>query len=392
MRTPESPITPFQLERYFARWEFQAPYLLCSSDIQGYPMRELLALGDSETGGLWENLALGYTETAGHPLLREEIARQYERARSDEILCFAGAEEAVYSAMRVLLRPGDHAIVTFPGYQSLYQVAESIGAQVSHWELRAEPSADGALEWVIDVEALRKLVRPETCLIVVNFPHNPTGALPGAALWQQILDVAREAGCYLFSDEVYRWMEYDPAQRLPAAVDEYERALSLGVMSKPYGLAGLRVGWLALRDRDLLAQIASYKDYTTICNSAPSEILALIALRARETALARSMALLRTNKALVEQAMAGMQDCFAWIPPQAGSIAFPRWLGQGTVVEFAEALVQQEGVLLLPGTVYEQAGARSGFAEHFRLGMGRENLPEALARLERFTRAYQAGK
>src|SRR5512146_1067107 len=129
MDKPLSPIAPFKLERYFARWEFNAPYLLCTSDIQGLPMQELLALADPETRALWDNLTLGYTESLGHPLLRAEIAKLYQNVGPEGVLCFAGAEEAIYVAMRALLRPGDHVIVTFPGYQSSYSVAEAIGAQ-----------------------------------------------------------------------------------------------------------------------------------------------------------------------------------------------------------------------------------------------------------------------
>ncbi len=380
MEKPVSPIAPFLLERYFARWEFNAPYLLCSSDIQGLPMKDLLAMASPESRALWDHLALGYTESPGHPLLREEIARLYEGVSPDEVLCFAGAEEAIYITQRVLLREGDHMIVTFPGYQSSYQGAEDTGAQVSRWMLRPVRAEDGRVQWHADVDELRRLVRPNTRLMLVNFPHNPTGALPSQAEWEATLQVAREAGCYLFSDEVYRLMEYDPADRLPAAVDRYEKALSLGVMSKPFGLAGLRIGWLALRDAGLYAQIAGYKDYTTICNSAPSEILAIIALRAKEKLLKRSLDLIIRNKALVEETFRELKAHFEWIPPQAGSIAFPRWLGKTPIEEFANALVQAEGVLLLPGTVYDYPGG------YFRLGLGRENIPEGLGRLKRFVK------
>ena len=373
-RKMHTPLQPFQLERYFARWEFRAPYLLCSSDIQGWKMRDLLALADAETLELWENLALGYTETLGLPLLRAEIARLYAQASLEDILCFAGAEEAVYIAARVLARPGDHIIVTFPAYQSLYQVARAIGAEVSLLWLRPQPSEAG-IEWKIDLDELRALMRPGTRMLVVNFPHNPTGALPTQAEWQDLIEIARQAGCYLFSDEVYRLLEYRDEDQLPAAVDCYEKALSLGVMSKPFGLAGLRVGWLACRDQALLSAMASYKDYTTICNSAPSEILALAALRAREAVLARSLGLLRANLARVEDFMSARRRWFDWIAPKAGSVAFPKWSGPAPVEQFCEDLVQSQGVLLLPATVYDYPGS------HFRLGLGRENLPEALERV-----------
>lgn len=368
------PIPPFKLERYFARWEFVAPYLLCTSDIQGYRLEEILALADDETRALWDELTLGYTESLGHPLLRAEIAALYHDLPAGDVITFAGAEEAIYITLRVLLRPGDHAVVTFPGYQSSYQVAEAAGAEVTRWTLRLENGA-----WRLDPDELRRLLRPNTRLVLVNFPHNPTGYLPTHAEWQAIQGIAAEAGVYLFSDEVYRLLEYNPAARLPAAVDGgYEKALSLGVMSKPFALAGLRIGWLALRDTALFREIAAYKDYTTICNSASSEVLALIALRQKEQVLARCMGILRGNLARVNALMAELPGLFEWVPPQAGSIAFPRWLGPGTIEAFAEKLVDQEGVLLLPGSVYDYPG------NHFRLGLGRTNMEEGLARLRRF--------
>lgn len=379
MTLPQSPIPPFKLERYFARWEFAAPYLLCTSDIQGYRMDELLALADDGTRALWNNLTLGYTESLGHPLLRQEIAGLYQGTAPEEVICFAGAEEAIYITLRVLLRPGDHAVVTFPGYQSSYQVAEAAGAEVSRWVLRPERGEDGRVLWRADPDELRRLMRPNTRLVLVNFPHNPTGALPTFEEWAEIQSIAAKAGAYLFSDEVYRLLEYDPAHRLPAAVDAgYARALSLGVMSKPFGLAGLRIGWLALRDKALFEQIAAYKDYTTICNSAPSEILALMALRQKEAVLDRCMGILRGNLARVNDFMARHPGMFDWIPPRAGSIAFPRWTGPGSVDDFADRLVRDAGVLLLPGSVYDFPGG------HFRIGLGRTNAVEALERFSRF--------
>ncbi|MDD5369881.1 MAG: aminotransferase class I/II-fold pyridoxal phosphate-dependent enzyme [Anaerolineaceae bacterium] len=382
-RKPLSPIPDFKLERYFARWEFEAPYLLCTSDVQGYAMKDLLPLAGEEERALWKDLTLGYTETRGHPLLRQEIAGIYTRAQAEDVLCFTSAEEAIYVCARVLVRPGDHVITTFPGYQSVYQVAETIGAQVSRLVLGPAPGRDGRETWKFDLDELRRLIRPNTRLLLVNFPNNPTGALPEAEEWQALLQVAREANLVLFSDEVYRLMEYDPADRLPAAADGYERAISLGTMSKPFGLAGLRTGWVACRDADLLDQLTRYKDYTSICGSAPSEILALIGLRARERVLARSMGIIRANLALVDEFMRTHADSLEWLRPKAGSVAFPRWLGEGTIEQFASALVQAEGVLLLPGSVFDVPG------NHFRLGLGRTNMAEGLERLSRFIKDDQ---
>src|SRR6478735_10423665 len=173
-------ISEFALERYFARWEFAAEFLLCASDVQAYPMAELLALADDETRALWDGLELGYTESTGHPLLRREIAALYETIEPDEVLTFAGAEEAVFCLANVLLGPGDHAIVTWPAYQSLYEVGRAAGADVTLHELH---ESDG---WAIDLDRLRAQVTPATRLIVVNTPHNPTGMLADPATFQAV--------------------------------------------------------------------------------------------------------------------------------------------------------------------------------------------------------------
>lgn len=365
-------IREFRLERYFARFEFDVPYLLSSSDVEGYRLEELLALADDECRKLWRDLSLGYTEAPGHPLLRREISTMYEGLGADDTLVFGGAEEAIFAFMNVVLGPGDHLIVTWPAYQSLYEVARAAGAEVTLVPLRYE---DG---WELDVDALRAQVRPSTKVVVVNFPHNPTGYLPTGETFASVVEIAREAGAYLFSDEVYRLLEHDPDDRLPAAADLYEKAVSLGVMSKAFALAGLRIGWLATRDAELLRRVAAFKDYTTICNSAPSEVLALIALRAREAVLSRNMGIIRENLPVADRFFGDWRGTFEWAPPRAGCIGFPRLTADVPVEGFAAELVEEEGVMLLPGTVYEHAG------NHFRLGLARRNFPEALSRLERF--------
>lgn len=374
MKLPE-----FELERYFARYEFDVPYLLSSSDVEGYRMDELLALADEECLRLWKDLTLGYTESAGHPLLRREISTQYDRLEADDTLVFSGAEEAIFATMNTLLGPGDHAIVLWPAYQSLYEVARSVGAEVTLIPLEHETG------WTLDLDALRAAIKPSTRIIVVNFPHNPTGYLPDAETFAAIVEIAREADVYLFSDEVYRFLEHDPVDRLPAAADLYDKALSLGVMSKSFALAGLRIGWLASQDRELLRRIAAFKDYTTICNSAPAEVLALIALRARETVLARSMEIIESNLPHADRFFSKWKEAFEWNRPQAGCIGFPRLLADTPVEEFADGLME-DGVMLLPGSVY-------GYGDnHFRLGFGRKNFPVALEKLERFVekRLYQS--
>jgi aspartate/methionine/tyrosine aminotransferase len=367
----EMRIAEFELERYFARWEFAVRHVLCASDVEGWSMTELLALADDESAALWQDLRLGYTEAPGHPLLRREIAALYETADAADVLVLSGAEEGIFALVNVLLGPGDHTIVTWPGYQSLYEVARACGADVTLHELREE----GA--WAIDVEALRGQVTPKTKLIIINAPHNPTGMLPDRATFDAVVAIAAEAGAYLLVDEVYRYLELDEADRLPAGVDAGPHVISLGVMSKSFAMAGLRIGWLASRDRELLARVAAFKDYTTICASAPSEILALIGLRARDVVLGRSQALVAQNMVALDALFARRPDTLSWVRPRGGSIGFPRLREDLDVDRFSAELVEAEGVLLLPGSRFGHPG------NHFRIGFGRTDLPAAAAGLER---------
>ena len=364
-------IAEFELERYFARWEFAVKHLLCASDVQGWSMSELLEHADDKTAALWRDLHLGYTEAPGHPLLRREIASLYETATPDDVQVLSGAEEGIFAVVNVLLGPGDHAIVTWPGYQSLYEIARAVGADVTLHELREDAG------WAIDVEALRRQVTPRTKLIVINAPHNPTGMLPDRATFDAVVAVAAEAGAYLLVDEVYRYLEFEDEARLPAGVDAGTHVISLGVMSKSFAMAGLRIGWIASRDPSLLAKVSSFKDYTTICASAPSEILALVGLRARSVVLGRSQALVARNMEALDSLFARWPDALSWVRPAGGSIGFPRLRADLNIDAFSAELVEREGVLLLPGSRFGHPG------NHFRIGFGREDLDEAVAGLER---------
>jgi aspartate/methionine/tyrosine aminotransferase len=367
-------IADFELERFFARYEFAVRHLLCASDVEGWSMAELLALADDEARHLWDGLTLGYTEAPGHPLLRAEIASLYGTLAADDVLTFSGAEEAIFTAANVLLGSGDHAIVTWPAYQSLHEVARAAGADVTLHELRASEG------WAIDVDRLRASVTARTKLIVVNAPHNPTGMLPEAATWAAVSAIAADAGAVLFSDEVYRFLERDPAARLTAGADLGPHGVSLGVMSKSFSMAGLRIGWLASRDRAFLDACARFKDYLTICSSAPSEILALIALRARDTVLDRSRAIVDGNLALVDGLFERQAAHLRWVRPAGGPIGFPELTADLPIETFAQNLVEAEGVLLAPGPLFGHPG------NHFRLGLGRNGMAAGIERLEAYVK------
>ena len=273
--------------------------------------------------------------------------------------------------MQAALQPGNHVIVHSPCYQSLSEVALSLGCQVTAWK------ANEQNVWMPDIDELKRVIRPTTRVIVINTPHNPTGLLMERAAFAEINQIAQERGILLFSDEVYRESEYDVANRLPAACDVNDLAVSLGVMSKTYGLAGLRIGWIATHHAGLYTRMAQLKDYTTICNSAPSEFLAELALRHRGKLAQRNVDIITRNLAILDHFFAGHSEMFSWVRPKACSIAFPKLIGED-IESFCHELVTSKGVLLLPGTIFDDQG------NHFRIGFGRKNMPESVSRLEEF--------
>jgi aspartate/methionine/tyrosine aminotransferase len=361
-------IKPFAIERYYERWEFRAALMLSSSDCESRTVADLLALEPDARERLLE-LHLGYTEVPGSPELRAAVAARYERLGPEDVLTLAAAEEGIFIAYHALLAPGDHVIVESPCYGSAIELAHSTGADVSLWQRRYE---DG---WAHDLDELERLLRPETKLLYINSPHNPTGTQMPRATLEHLAGLLGERSIVLFSDEVYQGLEHDSAERLPPACEIYERAISLNTVSKAYGLPGLRIGWLACREPVLLDRIKELKLYTTICSSAPSEVLVALALRHGDELVARSRSLVLANLPLIDDLLARRRELFEWVRPTAGPIGFPRVSGDFDVQAWCEEIAELAGVLLLPGAVYGQP-------RHVRLGFGRANLAQAISRLD----------
>jgi aspartate/methionine/tyrosine aminotransferase len=364
-------LQPFRLERYYDKREFTARYMMSASDCESWTVAELTAL-DPNAGERLLALSLGYTHTAGHPVLRSRIASLYATVRPDEIIAHAGAQEAVFTFMNAALEPGDHVIVHHPAYQSLAEIPRALGCEVTPWRTSA------AEQWALDPDVLRRLMRPRTKAIVINIPHSPTGWLPSASTLDAIVAIAREHGILLFSDEVYRGLEYDERDRLPAVVDLYERGVSLGVMSKAYGLAGLRIGWLAVRDRALAQRVCEIKDYTTICSSAPSECLAMIALAHHREILDRNLRIIRHNLADLHAFLDARPAQLSWVPPRAGPVAMVEPAHVTDIEDYCDLVLERTGVLLLPGTVFDESN------RGVRIGFGRRSFPDALDRYAAF--------
>lgn len=382
-------LPPFRLERFFARYEFSVEHLLCASDCETLSVAELLALEPGAERELLD-LRLGYTESAGEPELREAIAGLYETVSADDVLVFSGGQEAIYALMQVAIEPPARLFVHYPCYQSLHEVARARGCEVVPWRGR---EADG---WALDPAFVhwqllqKRRDRPgrggaqgrggahrRGGAVVVNCPHNPTG-------WQMSRDelaglarLAEEEGLLLVSDEAYRFLEPREEDRLPGACDLSESAVSLGVASKAFGLPGLRIGWLASHDRELLERLAAFKDYLTICTDVVAQRLAAVALRHAEEVAGRNRRIVAENLAFLRDFMARRSDWLEWVPPAAGCLAYPGLVKEMGANAFCARVLEKSGVLLLPGSVFDESDHR-----HLRIGFGRKSFPEGLAQLD----------
>lgn len=362
-------IKDFKLESFFGKHEFSASHLLCCSDCESMSVEELLSF---EPGAKEQflNCRLGYSESSGDPELLAEISKTYTNIDEQGVLEFAGAQEAIFIFLNTVLEKGDHMITMFPAYQSTYEICHAIGCEVSNWEL-----CQGENGWTIDMDALEKLIKPNTKLLAVCSPNNPTGFCLSQKQNEAINELAQKYGLMVFSDEVYRGLaENEP----PSFADMYKNAFSLNVLSKAYGLAGLRIGWLASQNKTMLQKMLSFKHYTTICSAAPSQKLALIAVKHRDKLFARSRNIINDNLLYSDQFFKKHKALFQYNRPMAGPIAFHRLKAAKAVAEFCDELLNKKGVLLAPGFLFDNEG------NYFRMGYGRKNFKNCLDLLDEY--------
>jgi aspartate/methionine/tyrosine aminotransferase len=368
----------FKLETYFSTWEFTAQHHLTASDAESMTVAELLALGTDQDRLDYQNLHLGYTPTWGTDALREAIADTYDGVDPADVLAFAGAGEPLFWAMQLFVEPGDHVIVNVPNYQSIESIPLATGVDVEGLPLWTGEGAD--LQWTLDLERFESMLRPTTRLVSVNFPNNPTGFVPDHETWAAFNELCHERGIRVVSDEVYRGVEIDPTRTIAAAAEINPTALTISVTSKAYGLPGLRVGWVVSKDHGALDRLERAKHYTSICNSGPSEQLAVVALRNGQQILDRNRAICAANDVLVTEFMAERSDLFDYRTPDGGCVSFPRYTGPGDVNDFCTAAVEESGVLLLPMSVYVSELGQVP-TDRFRIGIGRTSVPDSLTAL-----------
>lgn len=356
---------------------------MTASDAESVSMGDLLEMASPRDREAFEGLWLGYTETFGDPELRARIAATYAGQTASDILCFAGASEGIFAANNVILDSDSHAIVVTPNYQSHETLPVAICEATG---IPLDPE-DG---WSLDIDRVKAAIRANTRLVTINFPHNPTGAILPLDRYMALIELCREHGIYILHDEIFNGLGPTGARHLPFIADLYERGLSLNVMSKSFGLPGLRIGWIASQDKDILSRMERMKHYLSICNSAPSEQLAKIALKNKDKLLARNCAIVDENLPLWEAFFSRHPDLFDWQRPDGSCMAFPRYKGADGVEEFCRSLVEDSGVLLLPSTIYRSELGLTP-TDRFRLGYGRRGLSEGIAALEAHVMRNKAG-
>lgn len=362
----------FKLERFFAKYEFNVKYTLSSSDCETLKVAELLALAGDDMKEKWHDLSLGYTESKGYPLLLAEIAKLYDGIPSENILAVVPQEGGLI-ALSSILEKGDHVICMSPAYQSLSEVPRALGCEVSDFPVIKKED-----RWELDLEMLKGLIKKETRLLILNIPHNPTGYLPSRETFDEIVAIARKNGIYIFSDEMYRLSELDEADRLPSMAAVYEKGVSLSGLSKSFGLPGLRTGWLVTQDDKLFRQFLVQKDYTTICGSAPGEVLAVMALRAKDVIIKRNLAIIRENIGHAASFFSQHSGKLAWTKPKAGSVAFAQFLGGLDAEKISIDLINEKSLLILSGNFFDYDRS------FFRLGLGRKSFKTGLELFDDF--------
>jgi aspartate/methionine/tyrosine aminotransferase len=358
----------FALERWMTAWETQTPFDIAESGIFPMSMRELLALEPAEererTLERLLDIRLGYSEAPGTLELRTLIAATYRDTGPEEILVTTGAIEANFLLFNVLLEPGDHVVAVYPAYQQLYSVPRAIGCDVSLWKLRAERG------FRYDVDDLERLVTPRTKLIVINTPHNPTGAMLSAEDLRRIDRLASAVGARVLSDEAYRWLEIPGGEPLAPPMRNLGGAgVSVGTLSKPFGLPGLRIGWIA-GPADLVARCWATRDYTSLSPGKLNDALAVLALRHRERICQRTQEIVQRNLETAGRWFAENSDTVSWTPPRGGLLALMSYAWDIPSLELANRLAEKYGVMLAPGSAF-------GVEHHLRIGIGQ--MPKTFA-------------
>lgn len=353
----------FALERWMTRWELEVSHDICESGIKPYSLAEVLSLLPQSVASDLQNtilqVPLSYSEARGTVELRSALAETYSGTSPEEILVTTGAIEANFLIFNVLVQPGDHVIAVDPAYQQLQSVPKALGADV---ELLSVVHDDG---YYYDLDELRAMVRPTTKLIVVNTPHNPTGTMLSEDHVVELVNIARANDAWILSDEAYRWIEHPGGSSIPGPMrGRYEKGISVGTVSKPFGVPGLRIGWFAA-PAEIVQKAWGVRDYVSLSPGKLSDIITSAIVANRDALIARNSAIIEKNLKTANTWFDEHSDLVAWIPPQAGLLAMMSYSAGIDSMPLADRLAGEAGVMLAPGDAFGMPG-------RLRIGIGQD--------------------
>jgi aspartate/methionine/tyrosine aminotransferase len=375
-------IERFALERWMTTWEMDVDFDIAESGIAPFTIDQLAELcRDTDRETLLADLStipLGYSEARGTLALRQAVAGTYERVDPDDVLVTTGAIEANFLIFQALLEPGDHVISVEPAYQQLLSVPRSIGCDVTPWRLRPEQG------FRFDLDEFERLLRPNTRMVVINSPHNPTGAILDEDDLRHIADLADERGAYVLSDEVYRGLDHPGGPPPPPSMrDLTPRGIGVGSLSKAYGLPGLRIGWIAASS-DIVARCWGLRDYVSLSPGTLNDRLAQVAIVNRDLVFARNQVIIGANLLRARVWFVANAGLVSWIEPRAGLLSLVKYRADVPSETLADALAREARVMLAPGSAF-------GFEGYLRLGIGQRPaiFAEGLRRTSAYLRALK---
>jgi len=368
-------VVPAHLEYWMRDYYFSTEIDLGCSGVENFSFGEIRQLFNITPDDL-DAIVLRDSWTLGGPELRTAIGNRFANGDAERVMATNGSSEAIYLVMHSLLEPGDEVVVLDPAYQQLFSIAESNGCRLKRWQLRFENS------FRPDFDEARDLITPDTRMIVVNFPHNPTGASLTPAEQDELIELAAGAGAYLVWDGAFTELTYD-SPALPDPGEVYDRSITLGTLSKAYGLPGLRVGW-CLAAPDVLECLITLRDYTTLALSPLVEYVAARAIENGDLLVKPRLAQARHNLELLSSWANDHSEFISMVRPQGGVTVFAHVHGIADVEEFCRDLADKRSVLLVPGTSF-------GHPDYVRLGFGcsTAELTTALSRLSEHFHTYK---
>lgn len=360
-------MSKFLVDAYFTEHEPKAKYMMGSSDPESLSLKEAAPDISAYCGE-----PLGYALGNGYLPLREKLTSLYKSLTPDNIAMMNGGEETIYVTMRALLKPGDEIVVQMPLYQSLFVIAKEIGCRIIEYRPGFENS------WKFSLQALKSKITPSTKLIILNYPHNPTGACLTDKDMRDIVELCREHDLYLVSDEMYRFLRIDESCSDASFADVFEKCVALGSFSKTFAAPGLCLGWVAVKDPDIMRTLLAYRHFTSTCSNLPCQWIANELMNRKDEIISRNNEMIKKNALLLSEFIERHSNMFAFIPPKGATMAYVRLLNGRGAMDFCMEILEHTGVLIVPSSVLEESD------EFLRIGLCRESFPECIRLVDEY--------